>query len=274
MRDRFATLCRVTAGQTMVWMMLPVWSLLCFGPPLLRPDVQVMGSFGTLREPAVTATFVPTTLPQATTTATPTPRPLPTVDQNGDSDFDGIADAIECRAVDACVDSDADGQVDYLDIDSDNDGIPDRVEAVVVAVVERSVRPVDLDGDGIPDYLDEDSDNDTLYDRWEGHDANLDGVADRVALGSDHDQDGLDDAFDTVDGGHSRLNAAGSNASLPSSSGGLPNWRNADDDGDGIPTIEEIGHNRAFPVDEDDNGVPDYLQPRQLRYWFLPVICQ
>jgi hypothetical protein len=219
-------------------------------------------------------------MPQPTATVTPTPTfipttlPTPTIDPADDSDFDDITDQVECGGIYACADSDDDGWANYLDIDSDGDGIPDRVEAVVVAVIGRSVRPVDLDGDGLPDYLDEDSDNDTVYDRWEGHDANLDGIADRVALGTDSDEDGLDDAFDTVVSGHSQLNAAGSNASLFSSSGGLPNWRNADDDGDAIPTIVEIGHNRALPVDEDGNGVPDYLQPRQVYRWFLPVICE
>jgi hypothetical protein len=235
--------------------------------------------------PTATPTLIPTAPPTWTATATtmppistPTPTPLPTptatppIDIDGDSDFDGIADPVECPTGAACPDSDGDGLADYRDIDSDGDGIPDRIEAVVVVVRDWRVQPVDLDGDGLPDYLDPDSDNDSVLDALEGHDANFDGVADRVAMGVDRDDDGLDDAFDTVDGGHSQVNAAGSNAALANASGGLPNWRNADDDGDAIPTIEEIGRNRALPIDEDGNGTPDYLQPRVVLYTFLPLL--
>jgi hypothetical protein len=251
--------------------------------------------------PTATATLIPTAAPTASTVATPsptvtslslatptptllatsmppaTPSPVPTitptVDVEGDSDFDGIADRLECEDKADCPDSDGDGKADYLDIDSDGDGIADRVEAVVIAIVERSIRPVDLDGDGLPDYLDPDSDNDTLPDALEGYDADYNGIADVVAVGLDSDNDGLDEAYDTVQRTHhSRGNAAGSNAPLPSTSGGLPNWRNADDDADTIPTIEEIGRNRALPIDEDLNGIPDYLQPRVVRYLFVPLI--
>ncbi len=218
-----------------------------------------------------TPTLLATSLPS--TTPSPIPTATPTLDVEGDSDFDGIGDRVECRDELSCPDSDGDGHADYLDIDSDGDGITDKVEAVVVFVVDRSVRPVDLDGDGQPDYLDPDSDNDTLPDALEGYDADYDGIADLVALGLDSDHDGLDEAFDTMPQMyHSRENAAGSNAPLPSTSGGLPNWRNADDDGDTIPTIEEIGRNRALPIDEDLNGIPDYLQPRVVRYLFVPLV--
>jgi len=163
--------------------------------------------------------------------------------------------------------------VDYLDVDSDGDGIPDGVEAIVVPI-GGIVRPVDLDGDGVADYLDLDSDNDSIPDFSEGHDGDLDGFPDVVAVGTDADMDGLDDAFDTIQSSHSKLNALGSNAPLPRSSGALPNWRNADDDGDGLPTIEEVGRNRALPIDEDGNGTPDYLQARIILYLFLPVVLR
>ncbi len=234
-------------------------------PPTVSPTVP--------STPLVTATatLLATTPPSAT--PTPTPTITPALIEGGDSDFDGIGDLAECGDGDSCVDSDGDGHADYLDIDSDGDGIPDRIEAVVIAIVGRSVRPVDLDGDDLPDYLDPDSDNDTLPDLLEGFDADYDGVADVTAMGVDSDNDGLDEAFDTVRRAqHSKENAAGSNAPLPNTSGGLPNWRNADDDGDTIPTIEEIGRNRALPIDEDLNGIPDYLQPRVVRYLFFPLV--
>ena len=45
--------------------------------------------------------------------------------------------------------ADGDGVPNYLDLDSDGDGIPDSVEG-----------QKDSDGDGIPNYLDLDSDGD------------------------------------------------------------------------------------------------------------------
>ncbi|WP_067146882.1 LamG-like jellyroll fold domain-containing protein [Pseudotamlana agarivorans] len=82
----------------------------------------------------------------------------------------------------ALCDRDGDGVADLYDLDSDNDGIPDAVEAglgqytsgngILNGPVNTSnglmthagVTPVDSDGDGIPDYLDLDSDNDGVFD--------------------------------------------------------------------------------------------------------------
>ena len=77
-------------------------------------------------------------------------------------------------------DIDGDGISNHLDLDSDNDGIPDNVEAqaTVGYIVPNSVvdlngrdtayieglQPIDSDGDGHPDYLDLDSDNDGIHD--------------------------------------------------------------------------------------------------------------
>ena len=58
-----------------------------------------------------------------------------------DSDGDGILDEIEG---DDSVDTDGDGTPDYMDLDADNDGIPDAREGTG-----------DDDGDGIPNYIDD-----------------------------------------------------------------------------------------------------------------------
>ena len=47
--------------------------------------------------------------------------------------------------------------MNYLDQDSDNDGIPDSIEGIK-----------DTDRDGKPNYRDEDSDNDNIPDKIEG----------------------------------------------------------------------------------------------------------
>jgi hypothetical protein len=69
-----------------------------------------------------------------------------------DYDKDGIPDDVEgCGS--PPVDSDLDGVPDFMDIDSDNDGVADRVEG-----------SIDSDGDGKPDFQDSDSDNDGVKD--------------------------------------------------------------------------------------------------------------
>ena len=90
--------------------------------------------------------------------------------------------------VSTCQDTDGDGILDYLDLDSDNDGIPDNVEAQGTSGYNTpsgtvnsnglwnnygsGLTPPDTDGDGIPDFLDNDSDNDGYGDCEEGQDPN------------------------------------------------------------------------------------------------------
>ena len=59
-------------------------------------------------------------------------------------------------------DSDGDGFIDALDLDSDGDSILDQSEAG-----DDGTKPVDTDGDGKPDYIDTDSDGDGLDDAIE-----------------------------------------------------------------------------------------------------------
>ncbi len=165
-----------------------------------------------------------------------------------DSDGDGMLDLVECRFLDTNYDgradgaiingwtitvsylptlnlrdSDKDGKPDYLDIDSDNDGITDHIEGPSTFDYRMplgidsdgdglddahdnwpnvwggsGVFPIDTDGDIIPDYLDSDSDDDDSPDIVEGHDYNFDGIANELTtlLKKDTDGDGLDDRFD------------------------------------------------------------------------------
>ncbi|WP_133354339.1 T9SS type B sorting domain-containing protein [Seonamhaeicola sediminis] len=76
-------------------------------------------------------------------------------------------------------DTDGDGVLDSVDLDSDNDGIPDFIENGGTLTLlsnsdvnqnglddayEANLAPIDTDGDSIPDYLDLDSDNDGVFD--------------------------------------------------------------------------------------------------------------
>ncbi|MBK7376696.1 MAG: T9SS type A sorting domain-containing protein [Chitinophagaceae bacterium] len=167
-----------------------------------------------------------------------------------DSDGDGIMDVIEAGLPDAnfngIVDgvmgtngwsttvsamgslnvrnTDAIGNPDYLDIDSDDDGIPDNIEGQSTAGYKlpvisdtdgdglintydnlvgfggSGIMVYDHDADGTPDYRDLDTDGDSQPDVIEGNDFNLNMIADdNVTLtGLDTDDDGLDNRFDSL----------------------------------------------------------------------------
>ena len=209
-----------------------------------------------------------------------------------DSDDDGILDSFEDLNLDGDnnpdtdpTDSDGDGIADYLDIDSDNDGIPDNVEAqttqgyVPPSGVDANSNglddayenngnlglfPIDTDGDNLPDYLDEDSDNDNVLDSIEGHDHDHDGFPDVVYIGSDKDNDGLDDGYEgstTID--------VDVNDEINDPFNDLPNtdgddevdFRDTDDDDDGILTADEDenGDGNYANDDFDGDGIPNYL---------------
>jgi len=167
-----------------------------------------------------------------------------------DSDGDGIVDVIEAGFPDANFNGIVDGAIgtngwatvissqptlnlrftdgdpypDYLDIDSDDDGIPDNIEGMstagyilpgttdtdgdglvntydnIVGFGGSGIFVYDHDGDGTPDYRDLDTDGDGQPDVVEGNDFNLNGIADdNVTLtGLDTDGDGLDNRFDSL----------------------------------------------------------------------------
>ncbi len=211
-----------------------------------------------------------------------------------DSDADGILDSFEDLNVDNDndpstnpTDTDGDGIPDYLDIDSDNDGIPDNVEAQSISSyippslvdangnglddayeVDGSIGliPVDSDEDGIPDYVDLDSDDDNVPDAIEGHDHDHDGIPDVEFIGSDKDNDGLDDGFEgeTVIDIDVNDEMDDPSTALPDTdSDGIPDFRDSDDDGDGIETIDEDlnGDGNYANDDSNENGTPNYLDP-------------
>ena len=63
------------------------------------------------------------------------------------------------------VDTDGDGTPDYMDSDSDDDGIPDSDEG---GTRPAAAPPNDTDLDGTPDFRDTDSDDDGIDDAVEG----------------------------------------------------------------------------------------------------------
>jgi hypothetical protein len=169
-----------------------------------------------------------------------------------DSDGDGIVDAIEAGGgiLDLNTDGFADGSTtskgwsssvwgmptltlansegvgnpNYLDIDTDEDGIPDNIEGQSTASYRiplgtdtdgdglqapydnlvgfggSGIFLYDHDGDGTPDVRDLDTDSDGASDLCEGNDWNFNGVCEEplILTGLDDDGDGLDNLFDSL----------------------------------------------------------------------------
>ena len=122
-------------------------------------------------------------------------------DGSGDSDGDGLSDAQECPSGTPCGDADGDGVPDYMDTDSDNDGIDDRDE-----IGTDPANPTDSDGDGVPDYLESnivDTDDNGVFNHLDIDDDG-DGMLTIDEIGSDFTQpidtdgDGIVDYLDSI----------------------------------------------------------------------------
>jgi uncharacterized repeat protein (TIGR01451 family) len=121
---------------------------------------------------------------------------LPNTDASGranpfdiDSDNDGIPDNVEGMTTT--------GYILPSAIDTDLDGIENNYDNFS-GFGGDGIHPVDKDGDTQPDYLDSDTDSDGLVDIIEGNDLNLNGLPDDLVTltGLDTDGDGLDNRFD------------------------------------------------------------------------------
>ena len=176
--------------------------------------------------------------------------------KSGDCDADGISNFMECNLSNFLLDIDGDGVPNFLDGDSDNDGIPDSVE-----------RNVDSDGDRIADYQDLDSDNDGIGDTFEKGangfnpvDTDRDGKPDYLDL--DSDNDGLLDAWELLDvyapGQDKDLNGiADVNGAIVDKNGNgwldiLENYRPTDTDKDGKPDYQDL--------DSDNDNISDTIE--------------
>ncbi|MCV6631115.1 MAG: gliding motility-associated C-terminal domain-containing protein [Flavobacteriaceae bacterium] len=200
-----------------------------------------------------------------------------------DDDNDGILDTVEGDA-----DTDNDGYINRLDIDADNDGIPDNVEAqstegyIAPSGVDadkdglddaydfgasKGLTPINFDSEDQPDFLDLDTDNDSVFDFIEAFDSNKDGQAEFEFTANDQDADGLDDAFEGSDANDGfDVNDELDNGAIDTEdTDGTEDvdFRDIDDDGDDIITIDEDPNNNDDLSDDDTDGdgIPNYLDP-------------
>ncbi len=205
---------------------------------------------------------------------------------------DGWSDAVDALPTLALPDTDgfATGKPNYLDIDSDDDGIPDNIEGQSTAGYDPPAN-ADNDGDGLddaydnndnlfaggagngitpnnqendadPDYIDFDSDNDGSPDDNEGWDTNANGVLEPglgeiVFVGAtDADGDGLLDEYDTDDANPDPTNGITDPAtSYPDADGTTieRKWREpVDNDADGVVNETDI--------DDDNDGITDIAE--------------
>ncbi|WP_052143622.1 T9SS type B sorting domain-containing protein [Wocania ichthyoenteri] len=162
-------------------------------------------------------------------------------------------------------DNDFDGIKDELDLDSDNDGIPDFIENTGELIVftandddldglddayDPPMEPIDTDADGVPDYLDLDSDNDGITDLIE---------TGQLGLLSDTDLNGI------VDGPNIGVNGWDDNAETTPDSNLIGytlndfdtdtifSYLDEDSDGDGCSDVIEAGFSDA----NNDNYLGD-----------------
>lgn len=127
------------------------------------------------------------------------------IDPEADSDGDGFLDKEEVEAGtnpgnsnDVPLDTDGDGELDYVDKDDDNDGYEDSVEIEAGSnPLDADSIPSDFDGDGIIDIYDEDDDNDGYTDELEI--ANGSDPLDPNSTPPDFDDDGIIDSKDKDD---------------------------------------------------------------------------
>ncbi len=150
-----------------------------------------------------------------------------------DTDGDNLYDAEEGAFSD--VDTDGDGDLDYVDWDSDDDFIPDMDEA---GDDDPDTPAQDWDGDGTPDFQDFDSDND--------------GIADVTEYGVDADGNGVGDPDVDGDGVPNHLDDDSDGDGHPDHQEGT-----GDVDGDGIPNFADADDDSPPAGDQDDDGVPD-----------------
>ena len=221
------------------------------------------------------------------------------LDPSGDADNDNIPNYIDssdpaidnacvdanedgmCDTVNAIYDTDGDGVPDHLDLDSDNDGITDLVEA---GHLQK-----DADGNGIIDgdpsffgknglfnVIASDPDAFTAFENYTRFDVDADGVPDHDDL--DADNDGINDVaeanFGFADSNNDgRIDDGNGNPPVVSFHGlapiidpiltgvaillppdtdvdGVPDWHDLDSDNDGINDVVE-----SIKPDPDNNGI-------------------
>jgi hypothetical protein len=119
-----------------------------------------------------------------------------------DTDGDTCNDGVDSKPLNPSPDTDGDGLCDDGDVDDDNDGIIDVIDAFPLDATET----IDTDQDGTGNNTDTDDDNDGVadtsdlfpLDTTESIDTDLDGIGNNAD--TDDDNDGVLDTYEVVNG--------------------------------------------------------------------------
>ncbi|WP_166435238.1 Ig-like domain-containing protein [Christiangramia sabulilitoris] len=212
-------------------------------------------------------------------------------------EFDCVTNFVNPKTLDSDSDKDSDLVPNYLDLDADNDGIPDVREAGYddpnndgmlsgpygtngladsaetfpdSGILAQPTRNTDQSAEIDPelyDFLDVDSDNDGLTDAYEAFSNN--------SSHNDNDHDGIIDGFtdNNKNGWHDPLDALPSFPVIRNSDyDPLPDYLDLDSDGDGIPDTYESNSavidadndgivGEGIPADSDGDGLADTNDP-------------
>ncbi|WP_299667709.1 LamG-like jellyroll fold domain-containing protein [uncultured Polaribacter sp.] len=203
-----------------------------------------------------------------------------TADPSLDSDNDGILNYKDpdyaaangstiVNGVVASLDTDADGIPNFLDLDSDNDGIPDNIEAQTTlgyaapdGVYDANgvdteyiggLTPRKTDNDSKPDYLDIDSDDDGILDNSEAG----------ITLSGIYGNNGLDNDYDNGDN-YNDVNGSFDNSqsdNFPDADGDVFNAGDVDYRDDTFTTdYDDDGISDEFDLDDDNDGILDDIE--------------
>ena len=179
-----------------------------------------------------------------------------------DSDDDGILDVVEAGIDDPDMNGLAGSGIGNTVPDADGDGLIDQVDPIddVNAGPGPGTKPTiaDTDNDGYPNFQDIDSDDDGIIDNVE---AQLTAAAPLlVASGMDADMDGIDDVFDTgntIWGGVQGLDPVSTDPATD------PDYINTDSDSDGKDDVEESGLGTPSGADANMDGLDDAFPTTQ-----------
>lgn len=197
------------------------------------------------------------------------------VDEFGDADADGIPNLydptpgggipafIDANAdgINDAFDTDHDGIINSLDLDSDNDGIPDIIEA----------GGTDSNNDGIADSL-TDTDSDGLVDTYDVSNGGID------IPNGDTDKDGIPNARDLDADGDGILDvkeaglADANNDGLADGTLGSDGWSDTVDAlaSLNLPNTDSRGPANYLDIDSDDDGLTDNVEAQSTVGYLLP----
>ncbi len=180
--------------------------------------------------------------------------------------------------ISVCGDVDADGIINSFDLDSDNDGIPDAVEAGFGTSTNgrafiqnfldtngngmhdafEGLSILDSDGDGTPNYIDLDSDNDSIFDvdesgagnSGDGNFQNGDGDIDGDGVGDGPDSDNMRETDSDYDG----VSEYFADGILD-----IYDFFNGNNFNNSYGNNNQGSGNTYFVLDSDADGIPDYI---------------